>query len=150
MRLCRGGLRAERLRTYARTPQAAQTEDMHINTILVEDNKAISDVLIPTMVELGNMHVLAVAQGAQDGIRVLHDFEASWQLAVVDLFLKQGSGLEIVQSCGLDHPGRVVIVLSNYATPQMREKCLALGADGVFDKSTQLDASSTSAHRNFR
>ena len=32
------------------------------------------------------------------------------------------------------------VVLSNYATPAMRERCLALGADGVFDKSTEIDS----------
>ena len=33
-----------------------------------------------------------------------------------------------------------VVVLSNYATPDMRRKCLELGADRVFDKSNEIDA----------
>jgi DNA-binding NarL/FixJ family response regulator len=33
-----------------------------------------------------------------------------------------------------------LVVLSNYATPDMRRKCLALGADRVFDKSHDIDA----------
>ncbi|MDP3224506.1 MAG: hypothetical protein Q8M96_15340 [Rubrivivax sp.] len=32
------------------------------------------------------------------------------------------------------------VVLSNYATEAMRVRCLELGADGVFDKSTEIDA----------
>ena len=32
------------------------------------------------------------------------------------------------------------VVLSNYATPDMRRKCLELGADRVFDKSNEIDA----------
>ena len=31
-------------------------------------------------------------------------------------------------------------MLSNYATPDMRRKCLELGADRVFDKSNEIDA----------
>jgi len=31
-------------------------------------------------------------------------------------------------------------VLTNYATPDMRKKCLELGADKVFDKSDEIDA----------
>ena len=31
------------------------------------------------------------------------------------------------------------VVLTNYATPAIRAKCLALGADNVFDKSTEVD-----------
>jgi len=33
-----------------------------------------------------------------------------------------------------------MVVLSNYATPDMRRKCLELGADRVFDKSNEIDA----------
>jgi DNA-binding NarL/FixJ family response regulator len=32
-----------------------------------------------------------------------------------------------------------LVVLSNYATPDMRRKCLQLGADKVFDKSNEID-----------
>ncbi len=32
-----------------------------------------------------------------------------------------------------------VVVLSNYATPEMRRKCLELGAARVFDKSHEID-----------
>jgi hypothetical protein len=34
---------------------------------------------------------------------------------------------------------RKLVVLSNYATPDMRRKCLQLGADKVFDKSNEID-----------
>jgi CheY-like chemotaxis protein len=32
-----------------------------------------------------------------------------------------------------------VIVLTNYATPAVRERCLAIGADAVFDKSNEIE-----------
>jgi DNA-binding NarL/FixJ family response regulator len=32
------------------------------------------------------------------------------------------------------------VVLSNFATPDMRSKCLELGADQVFDKSNEIEA----------
>lgn len=112
---------------------------MSIKTVLVEDSKTIRDALIPTMDELGDMEVVAVAEGADDALKAMHAFNAVWELAVVDLFLKQGSGLDVLRA-HQHHPGRLVVVLSNYATRQMREECSALGADAIFDKSTQLDA----------
>ncbi len=33
-----------------------------------------------------------------------------------------------------------LVELSNYATPDMRAKCIELGADKVFDKSNDVDA----------
>jgi DNA-binding NarL/FixJ family response regulator len=113
---------------------------MSIKTILVEDSKAIRDALIPTMAELGDMEVVAVAETASEAVAALDAQDGTWQLAVVDLFLKQGSGLDVLRACAGRRVGRVVVVLSNYATPRMREQCRTLGADGMFDKSTQLDA----------
>ena len=44
----------------------------------------------------------------------------------------------VVSSSGRTAPGRRV-VLTNYATTAIREACRALGADRVFDKSSELD-----------
>jgi hypothetical protein len=33
-----------------------------------------------------------------------------------------------------------MLVLTNYATDAIRKKCLGLGADRVFDKSSEIDA----------
>ena len=33
-----------------------------------------------------------------------------------------------------------VVVLSNYATAEVRKRCNALGVDAVFDKSNEIDA----------
>jgi len=63
------------------------------------------------------------------------------QLVIVDIFLKRGSGLGVLKAAQqLGSSGRSMVVLSNYATQDMRAKCLALGAQRVFDKSTEIDA----------
>ena len=61
-------------------------------------------------------------------------------LAIVDLFLKQGSGLGVLEACRGRPAGQRVVVLSNYATADMRKRCAQLGADAVFDKSNEIDA----------
>lgn len=125
---------------YLARRRPAHHRAMAIKTVLVEDNRTIRDALIPTLAELGGMEVIAVAEGAAEAVAALRSAAPQWQLAVIDLFLKQGSGLDVLRAFGPHHPGRVMVVLSNYATRQMRAECAALGADGVFDKSTQLDA----------
>ena len=54
-----------------------------------------------------------------------------WELAIVDLFLKQGSGLGILDACRDRDASQRVVVLSNYATADMRKRCADLGADAV-------------------
>ena len=59
--------------------------------------------------------------------------------AIVDLFLKQGSGLGVLQTCQQRRPNQKVVVLSNYATPDIRKRCAQFGVDAVFDKSNEID-----------
>jgi DNA-binding NarL/FixJ family response regulator len=113
---------------------------MQLITILVEDNKTIRDNLISAMAELAGVQVVAVAETASEAIAALQQHECTWQLAIVDLFLKEGSGLTVVRACGNRGAGQHVVVLTNYPTAEMRRRCLALGADAVFDKSNELEA----------
>jgi DNA-binding NarL/FixJ family response regulator len=39
----------------------------------------------------------------------------------------------------LDFSAGKVLVLTNYATADIRQRCLRLGADAVFDKSTEIE-----------
>ena len=108
-------------------------------TILVEDSETIRNNLIPALEELAGVQVLAAAETAQDAITALGR-HASWELAIVDLFLAEGSGLTVLRACQERGPAQHVVVLTNYPTAEMRRRCLALGADAVFVKSTELDA----------
>jgi DNA-binding NarL/FixJ family response regulator len=112
---------------------------MPLTTILVEDSRTIRDSLIPALEELAGARVVATAETAQAAIDALA-LHATWQLAVVDLFLKEGSGLTVIRACQGRASSQHLIVLTNYPSAEMRRRCLALGADAVFDKSTELDA----------
>jgi len=60
-------------------------------------------------------------------------------VAIIDIFLRKGSGLGVLEHmAGYERPPKRV-VLTNYATLDMRSRCRALGADAVFDKSTEVD-----------
>lgn len=113
---------------------------MSLVTILVEDNQAIRESLLAAMDELADLDVVATAETAAQAASALQAFDQNWDLAVVDLFLKQGSGLTVLKACQRRPPSRHVLVLTNYPTPDIRRRCMELGADGVYDKSTELEA----------
>lgn len=113
---------------------------MSLVTILVEDNLAIRENLLAAMDELTDLDVVATAETASQATSALSAYNESWDLAVVDLFLRQGSGLTVLKACQERPASRHVLVLTNYPTPEIRKRCLALGADGVYDKSTELEA----------
>lgn len=113
---------------------------MPLMTILIEDNERIRENLIPAMAELADIEVIAIAQTASEAIVVLEQHGDGWDLAVVDLFLKEGSGLTVLRACMHRPSHQNVVVLTNYPSQEMRRRCLGLGAGAVFDKSTELEA----------
>ncbi|MET0379877.1 MAG: response regulator [Spongiibacteraceae bacterium] len=112
----------------------------HIKAYLVEDSAVIAENLIATLEELTSVRVVGHSGLEGEARAWLTAVASDWQLAIVDIFLREGSGLGVLTACKTRGAGRSLVVISNYATPEMRRHCLALGADAVFDKSTEIDA----------
>lgn len=113
---------------------------MELRTYIVEDNATIRENLIGTLEELASVASLGWAETEAAARAWLSANRGSWDLAIIDLFLKQGSGLGVLEACQDRGREQRVVVLSNYATTDMRKRCAQLGADAVFDKSNEIDA----------
>ena len=111
-----------------------------LNTYIVEDSPLIRENLIATLEELAPVRVVGSAEDESTALRWLADPSHPVDLVVVDIFLKSGSGLGVLRAAQAMPQRYRVVVLSNYATPDMRRNCLALGAARVFDKSHEIDA----------
>ena len=114
---------------------------MHLlKTYIVEDSPLIRDSLIATLEEMVPVTVVGTAEDEATAVRWLSRPGNEAQLVIVDIFLKGGSGMGVLRSAQALHHKRKLVVLSNYATTDVRRKCLELGADRVFDKSNEIDA----------
>ena len=111
-----------------------------VRAYFVEANPTIRENLIATLEELGGVAPIGYAETEQQGSEWLTNHSANWDLAIVDLFLKQGSGLGVLKACRERNPEQKVVVLTNYATPDIRVRCHQLGVDAVFDKSNDIEA----------
>jgi CheY-like chemotaxis protein len=112
---------------------------MAVCTILVEDSNDIRHLLQSMMQELWNAEICAVARTSEGAISAIHRCDGRWNLLVLDLFLKEGSGLDVLKACQQRPAHQHVVVLTNYPSAELREKCLNLGAEHVFDKTTELN-----------
>jgi DNA-binding NarL/FixJ family response regulator len=105
---------------------------------LVEDSEVLREQLSAMLKEFVGQEVLGFSSTEAQATAWLNSHPDQWRVAVLDLFLQQGSGLGVLSSCQARRPGQKVVVLTNYATPDIRRRALALGADAVFDKQTEL------------
>ena len=114
---------------------------MHaLKTFLVEDSPVIQQSLVATLEELTPVKVIGMAEDEWHATQWLAEPANEVQLVIVDIFLKRGSGLGVLKAVQHLEPRYALVVLSNYATKDIRAKCLAMGARRVFDKSTEIDA----------
>ncbi|MFM9921941.1 response regulator [Variovorax sp. H27-G14] len=110
-----------------------------IRTFIVEDNPTIRENLVGTLREVARIDPIGQAESEAEGMNWLMGNLGLWDLAIIDLFLKDGTGFRVLEACRDRGPSQKVVVLSNYATPDMRRKCALLGADAVFDKATEVE-----------
>jgi DNA-binding NarL/FixJ family response regulator len=111
-----------------------------LRTYLVEDSLVIRASLIATLEELSPVEVVGTAEDESTAVQWLSRPDSLFDLVIVDIFLNGGSGLGVLRVSNALAQRHKMIVLSNYATPDIRRKCLELGADRVFDKSNDIEA----------
>ena len=110
-----------------------------LRTFIVEDSPIILDNLVATLEELADVKVVGAVADESAAVQAIHSGADDFDLMIIDIFLKSGSGLGVLraaQDAGLKARR---VVLTNYATSDIRKRCAVLGADRVFDKSGQLE-----------
>jgi two-component system OmpR family response regulator len=111
-----------------------------LRTFVIEDSSLIRQNLVDALEELAPVAVVGGAASELDAVLQLSMRGLDCDLVIVDIVLKQGTGLGVLAEPAVRRPGRHFVVLSNHATPDIAQRALQLGADRVFDKSREIDA----------
>lgn len=107
---------------------------MELRVFLVEDLQRMRGLLGELFASIGGFNVVATASTEAEANLWLDEHPGGWDVTIIDLVLEQGSGMNVIRRCKADPQGGRIVVFSSYATPGVRQHCLDLGADAVFDK----------------
>ena len=110
-----------------------------VRAFIVEDSALLLRELSSVLQQTSAIRVVASSDSEGDALKTMRVASDAYDLIVIDVFLKQGSGLRVLRDAKVLQSQARLVVLTNYATSEMRKKCLELGADRVFDKSNELD-----------
>jgi DNA-binding NarL/FixJ family response regulator len=112
--------------------------DTKLRIVIVEDSAIIRARLSESLAEIPNLEIVGLAETEQEAVALLRD--GQWDATVLDLQLKKGTGLGVLKALAQAPRSkkRTVIVFTNYAFPQYKERSLLLGADYFFDKSREF------------
>jgi len=123
--------------------ERAETDELvndsrKLRVVLVEDSPIIRARLAESLSEIPNLEIVGHAESESDALSLLDS--GGWDAVVLDLQLRQGTGLGVLRR--LKQGGRpshsTVIVFTNYAFPQYRDRSLSFGADFFFDKAREF------------
>lgn len=113
--------------------------DGELRILLIEDSRLLRDRMIAMLTVPGMMRVTGTAETEREAIELIdaNDYDA----LVVDVELKQGSGITAIRHARLACAARrqpLIIVLTNYSLPTVRQRCIDAGADHFLDKMQQF------------
>jgi DNA-binding NarL/FixJ family response regulator len=109
-----------------------------LKVFIIEDNVLLRNIIVDALRDIPSVDILFYADNEISATNWLSSNDGAWDLAVVDLHLRQGSGVGALNWCTTRRPNQRVVVLSGELDEDMRQKCLALRADAVFDKGTEM------------
>lgn len=121
------------------SPPCAQRREFAkpLRVLLIEDSALIREVLAEMIEADGGALVACATDSETDAVRELR--AARYDVVIVDLRLREGSGFGVLRSLQELRRDALVVVLTNYASPAMRQRCAALGADCFLDKSREFE-----------
>lgn len=107
-----------------------------MKVFIVEDSEDIRRRLIEAFAEIDRVEVSGYAESESEALERILDQQP--EVVVLDLQLRQGSGLNVLRALRKFGALPRVIVLTNHAYAQYLQQCMAAGADYFFDKATEF------------
>ena len=118
----------------------------HTKVYIVDDSDSVRQRLIAMLGTMSNVAVVGEARTAAEAIDGIAATVPD--VVLLDLNLRAGSGIDVLNAIRRNRPELHVVVLTNHSEPQYRRACMKAGAWHFLDKSTQFDSVKTvlSAH----
>jgi DNA-binding NarL/FixJ family response regulator len=108
-----------------------------LSVIIIDDSPAIRRRLVEMIAEQVGVQVVAEAGDTLEGLELTERLGPD--VVIVDIRMPGRSGTGMLEDLKALERKPTVIVLTNYPYIAYRRRCISLGADHFFDKSTQFD-----------
>jgi DNA-binding NarL/FixJ family response regulator len=104
-----------------------------ISILLVDDHPLVREWLTTLIRQQADLHVCGESGSAPAALQLMESHRPD--IAIVDISLASGSGLELIKSIKSVHPGVALLVLSMHDEMLYAERALRAGAGGYIMKS---------------
>ncbi len=105
--------------------------------MVVDDSPIVRERLVDLIAEIPGVEVIGQAEAADKALEAINTLKPS--VLVLDISMPGGSGFVVLEALQKTKSVPLIIVLTNLAHEIYRKKCLKMGADYFFDKSTEFE-----------
>lgn len=105
--------------------------------VLADDSKILRQRIISLLEEIEGVQVVAKAENSHQAVQYVEDLKPD--LIILDIRMPDGGGLEALKVLKDKNISIIKMIFTNYPIEQYRKKCMELGADYFFDKSTDFE-----------
>lgn len=105
--------------------------------LIVEDSELVVQKLKKLLEPLENISIDATASDGYTAVKLIKELNPDY--VILDISLKYGHGIKVLEEIYGLKQKPYVIVLSNLNYQYYKDKCLKLGADHFFDKAMEFE-----------
>ena len=104
---------------------------------IADDSEILRVRLIDMLSEIEGIEIIGQAQESLDTIESIQELNP--HVVILDIRMPRINGVKVLEAIKKDDESPTVIIFTNYPYPQYRKRCMDLGADFFFDKSTEFE-----------
>ncbi len=109
----------------------------NLKVVVCDDADGVRTRLVGMIRRLPHVTVAGEARNARSSVQLIKDVDPD--VAILDIALPDGNGIDVLRDVKAEHPDLTVIMLTNHANALYRRACLRAGAKYFFDKSAEFD-----------
>lgn len=109
-----------------------------MRVMVVDDASSVRQRLMAGFRQAPGVDAVAEAGTGEDALSTFDEFRPD--LVTLDLMLPGMTGLDVLDEIKRRRPGTEVVIFTNYPYPAFRRRCIELGANHFFSKSTDVTA----------
>lgn len=107
-----------------------------VRFVIVDDSAVIRRRLVSMLCDIDGAQLVGEAVDALDGATMIRELNPD--LAILDIRMSDRSGISLLEDIKNDPNRPTIIILTNYPYAAYRKRCMELGANHFFDKSTEF------------
>lgn len=108
-----------------------------MKVFVVEDSQAVRERLVDMINEIDDVDVVGEADSYDTAVSGI--LATRPDVAILDISLSEGSGIDVLASVKVQLPGLTGIMLTNHISPQHLKAATDAGAEYFLDKSSDFD-----------